>query len=71
MWNFVDWKDLNIDHLGLSSHYIVPELGPEIKFKYSSHKSVDEYKEDKEVSIILCFTTITFIFEAGFLMGCS
>lgn len=38
------WFDTNY-------HYIVPELGPEIKFKYSSHKAVDEYKEAKEIGI--------------------
>lgn len=36
------WFDTNY-------HYIVPELGPEIKFAYSSHKAVAEYKEAKEV----------------------
>ncbi|KAH9299330.1 hypothetical protein KI387_031012 [Taxus chinensis] len=38
------WFDTNY-------HYIVPELGPETKFKYSSHKAVDEYKEAKEIGI--------------------
>ena len=32
------------------SHYIVPELGPDMKFTYSSHKAIDEYKEAKAVS---------------------
>ena len=32
------------------SHYIVPELGPDMKFTYSFHKVVDEYKEAKAVS---------------------
>jgi len=31
--------------------YIVPELGPEFKFKYASHKAVHEYKEAKEIGI--------------------
>lgn len=38
------WFDTNY-------HYIVPELGPEIKFAYSSHKAVEEYKEAKELGI--------------------
>eukprot|EP01018_Ginkgo_biloba_P035189 Gb_23743 [translate_table: standard] len=38
------WFDTNY-------HYIVPELGPEIKFSYSSHKAVDEYKEAKQIGI--------------------
>ncbi|KAL4195570.1 hypothetical protein AMTRI_Chr05g65340 [Amborella trichopoda] len=36
------WFDTNY-------HYIVPELGPDIKFSYSSHKAVSEYKEAKEL----------------------
>lgn len=35
----------------LSSHFIVPELGPDVNFTYASHKAVDEYKEAKAVSI--------------------
>jgi 5-methyltetrahydropteroyltriglutamate--homocysteine methyltransferase len=38
------WFDTNY-------HYIVPELGPEIKFAYSSHRAVVEYKEAKEMGI--------------------
>ncbi|XP_057843185.2 5-methyltetrahydropteroyltriglutamate--homocysteine methyltransferase 1 isoform X1 [Cryptomeria japonica] len=38
------WFDTNY-------HYIVPELGPETKFKYSSRKAVDEYKEAKQIGI--------------------
>eukprot|EP00252_Welwitschia_mirabilis_P004464 TRINITY_DN147_c0_g1_i1.p1 TRINITY_DN147_c0_g1~~TRINITY_DN147_c0_g1_i1.p1 ORF type:complete len:766 (+),score=123.34 TRINITY_DN147_c0_g1_i1:134-2431(+) len=38
------WFDTNY-------HYIVPELGPELSFSYSSHKAVDEYKEAKELGI--------------------
>jgi 5-methyltetrahydropteroyltriglutamate--homocysteine methyltransferase len=38
------WFDTNY-------HYIVPELRPDVKFAYSSHKVVDEYKEAKEVGI--------------------
>ncbi len=34
------------------SHFIVPELGPETKFSYSSRKAVNEYKEAKEVELI-------------------
>ncbi|KAF3779801.1 5-methyltetrahydropteroyltriglutamate--homocysteine methyltransferase 2 [Nymphaea thermarum] len=36
------WFDTNY-------HYIVPELGPEVKFSYASHKAVSEYKEAKEL----------------------
>lgn len=35
------------------SHYIVPELGPDMKFTYASHKAVDEYKEAKAVSLVV------------------
>ncbi|KAL5724999.1 5-methyltetrahydropteroyltriglutamate--homocysteine S-methyltransferase [Ranunculus cassubicifolius] len=38
------WFDTNY-------HYIVPELGPELKFTYASHKAVSEYKEAKELGI--------------------
>ena len=31
------------------SHFIVPELGPDVNFSYASHKAVDEYKEAKAV----------------------
>ncbi|CAL5435693.1 unnamed protein product [Camellia sinensis] len=31
--------------------FIVPELGPEIKFSYASHKAVDEYKEAKALGV--------------------
>ncbi|KAB1226867.1 5-methyltetrahydropteroyltriglutamate--homocysteine methyltransferase [Morella rubra] len=34
------WFDTNY-------HYIVPELGPDVKFSYASHKAVDEFKEAK------------------------
>ncbi|XP_052175512.1 5-methyltetrahydropteroyltriglutamate--homocysteine methyltransferase-like isoform X1 [Diospyros lotus] len=34
------WFDTNY-------HFIVPELGPHIKFSYASQKAVDEYKEAK------------------------
>jgi len=32
-----------------SSHFIVPELGPDMNFTYASHKAVNEYKEAKAV----------------------
>ncbi|PKI73315.1 hypothetical protein CRG98_006253, partial [Punica granatum] len=32
-------------------HYIVPELGPEVKFSYASHKVVEEYKEAKSLGV--------------------
>ncbi|KAF5727553.1 Cobalamin-independent synthase family protein isoform 1 [Tripterygium wilfordii] len=38
------WFDTNY-------HYIVPELGPDVKFSYASHKAVDEYKEAKSLGI--------------------
>ncbi|KAL5703583.1 5-methyltetrahydropteroyltriglutamate--homocysteine S-methyltransferase [Ranunculus cassubicifolius] len=38
------WFDTNY-------HFIVPELGPETKFTYSSHKAVTEYKEAKELGV--------------------
>uniref|UniRef100_A0A0C9RGG8 5-methyltetrahydropteroyltriglutamate--homocysteine S-methyltransferase n=1 Tax=Wollemia nobilis TaxID=56998 RepID=A0A0C9RGG8_9CONI len=38
------WFDTNY-------HYIVPELGPELKLSYASHKAVSEYKEAKELGI--------------------
>ncbi|KAJ9693729.1 hypothetical protein PVL29_009604 [Vitis rotundifolia] len=34
-----------------SSHYIVPELGPEVKFSYASHKAVKEYQEAKALGV--------------------
>ncbi|XP_074289743.1 5-methyltetrahydropteroyltriglutamate--homocysteine methyltransferase-like [Silene latifolia] len=38
------WFDTNY-------HYIVPELGPDMKFTYASHKVVDEYKEAKALGV--------------------
>ncbi|KAH7661583.1 Cobalamin-independent methionine synthase protein [Dioscorea alata] len=38
------WFDTNY-------HFIVPELGPDTKFTYSSHKAVSEYKEAKALGI--------------------
>ncbi|THU74109.1 hypothetical protein C4D60_Mb04t29880 [Musa balbisiana] len=38
------WFDTNY-------HFIVPELGPNTKFSYSSHKPVSEYKEAKALYI--------------------
>uniref|UniRef100_A0A1J3CYW5 5-methyltetrahydropteroyltriglutamate--homocysteine S-methyltransferase n=1 Tax=Noccaea caerulescens TaxID=107243 RepID=A0A1J3CYW5_NOCCA len=38
------WFDTNY-------HYIVPELGPDIKFSYASHKPVVEFKEAKALGI--------------------
>jgi 5-methyltetrahydropteroyltriglutamate--homocysteine methyltransferase len=35
------------------SHFIVPELGPDVKFSYASHKAVTEYKEAKAVSALV------------------
>ncbi|XP_039802949.1 5-methyltetrahydropteroyltriglutamate--homocysteine methyltransferase 1-like [Panicum virgatum] len=38
------WFDTNY-------HFIVPELGPNTKFSYSSHKAVNEYKEAKALGV--------------------
>ncbi|CAM6017462.1 unnamed protein product [Sphagnum balticum] len=38
------WFDTNY-------HFIVPELGPETKFSYSSQKAVNEYREAKKLGI--------------------
>ncbi|XP_030452429.1 5-methyltetrahydropteroyltriglutamate--homocysteine methyltransferase [Syzygium oleosum] len=38
------WFDTNY-------HYIVPELGPDVKFSYASHKAVDEFKEAKALGV--------------------
>uniref|UniRef100_A0A2P2LBI0 Cobalamin-independent methionine synthase MetE N-terminal domain-containing protein n=1 Tax=Rhizophora mucronata TaxID=61149 RepID=A0A2P2LBI0_RHIMU len=55
------WFDTNY-------HYIVPELGPEVKFSYASHKAVDEYKEAKSVSW-LDLVSLTY-FVTSFCCGC-
>ncbi|MBA0637885.1 hypothetical protein Godav_005107 [Gossypium davidsonii] len=38
------WFDTNY-------HFIVPELGPDVRFSYASHKAVDEYKEAKALGV--------------------
>ncbi|PQM33341.1 5-methyltetrahydropteroyltriglutamate--homocysteine methyltransferase-like [Prunus yedoensis var. nudiflora] len=38
------WFDTNY-------HYIVPELGPHIRFSYASDKAVDEFKEAKDLGL--------------------
>ncbi|XP_047049790.1 5-methyltetrahydropteroyltriglutamate--homocysteine methyltransferase 1-like [Lolium rigidum] len=38
------WFDTNY-------HFIVPELGPDTKFAYSSHKAINEYKEAKALGV--------------------
>ncbi|CAM8959604.1 unnamed protein product [Rhodiola kirilowii] len=38
------WFDTNY-------HYIVPELGPDVKFSYASHKAVNEYNEAKALGV--------------------
>uniref|UniRef100_A0A2N9I411 5-methyltetrahydropteroyltriglutamate--homocysteine S-methyltransferase n=1 Tax=Fagus sylvatica TaxID=28930 RepID=A0A2N9I411_FAGSY len=38
------WFDTNY-------HFIVPELSPDVKFSYASHKAVDEFKEAKALGI--------------------
>ncbi|KAM3693192.1 hypothetical protein ACJW31_08G147600 [Castanea mollissima] len=38
------WFDTNY-------HYIVPELGPEVKFSYASHKAIEEFKEAKALGV--------------------
>lgn len=53
------------------SHFIVPELGPDVKFSYASHKAVEEYKEAKAVcfyfnSIVRLFYPLTnWIYRIG------
>ena len=36
------------------SHFIVPEMGPDVEFSYASHKAVEEYKEAKAVCLMDC-----------------
>ncbi|KAJ6422590.1 hypothetical protein OIU84_027538 [Salix udensis] len=36
---------------GTNYHFIVPELGPDVKFSYASHKAVTEYKEAKALGV--------------------
>ncbi|KAL5097298.1 hypothetical protein RYX36_001625 [Vicia faba] len=38
------WFDTNY-------HFIVPKLGPDVKFSYASHKAVDKYKEAKALGV--------------------
>ncbi|KAL6585568.1 hypothetical protein OROMI_002212 [Orobanche minor] len=38
------WFDTNY-------HFIVPELGPDVKFSYASHKAVKEYNEAKALGV--------------------
>ncbi|GAV77303.1 Meth_synt_2 domain-containing protein/Meth_synt_1 domain-containing protein [Cephalotus follicularis] len=38
------WFDTNY-------HFIVPELGPDVKFSYASHKAVTEYSEAKALGV--------------------
>ncbi|KAG6403913.1 hypothetical protein SASPL_136147 [Salvia splendens] len=38
------WFDTNY-------HFIVPELGPDVKFSYGSHKAVNEYNEAKALGV--------------------
>ncbi|XP_057956032.1 5-methyltetrahydropteroyltriglutamate--homocysteine methyltransferase 2-like isoform X2 [Malania oleifera] len=38
------WFDTNY-------HFIVPELGPDVKFSYASHKAVNEFKEAKALGV--------------------
>ncbi|GMJ03759.1 COBALAMIN-INDEPENDENT METHIONINE SYNTHASE, methionine synthesis 1 [Hibiscus trionum] len=38
------WFDTNY-------HFIVPELGPDVKFSYASHKALDEFKEAKALGV--------------------
>ncbi|KAF4350701.1 hypothetical protein G4B88_000839 [Cannabis sativa] len=35
----------------MTNHYIVPELGPDVKFSYASHKAVQEFKEAKALGL--------------------
>lgn len=47
------------------SHFIVPELGPDMKFSYASHKAVTEYKEAKAVGDSVL--PLYYLFITGFL----
>ncbi len=50
-------------HLVECSHFIVPELGPETKFSYSSQKAVNEYREAKQVE--LAPDLLSYLFPSG------
>lgn len=55
-------------YVACCSHYIVPELGPEVTFAYSSHKAVNEYKEAKAVCVhsfelFLLLLSMSFVFR--------
>ncbi|GAY39978.1 hypothetical protein CUMW_048510 [Citrus unshiu] len=39
--------NVSVPAMEMKSHFIVPELGPDVKFSYASHKAVTEYKEAK------------------------
>ncbi|KAK9715898.1 hypothetical protein RND81_06G197300 [Saponaria officinalis] len=52
------WFDTNY-------HYIVPELGPDVKFSYASHKAVEEYKEAKALGVD---TVPTFVGPVSYLL---
>ncbi|KAL9230821.1 hypothetical protein vseg_006121 [Gypsophila vaccaria] len=52
------WFDTNY-------HYIVPELGPDVKFSYASHKALEEYKEAKALGVD---TVPTFVGPVSYLL---
>lgn len=54
------WCHINDIYGHCCSHYIVPELGPDAKFSYASHKAVNEYKEAKAVSWLYPLTIYYF-----------
>ncbi|KAK9699640.1 hypothetical protein RND81_08G186500 [Saponaria officinalis] len=47
------------------THYIVPELGPDVKFSYASHKALEEYKEAKALGVD---TVPTFVGTVSYLL---
>ena len=51
----------------MNSHFIVPELGPDVQFSYASHKAVTEYKEAKAVSVLDMLFRILFIYLSFYL----
>jgi hypothetical protein len=45
---------LKICIFGNAAHFLVPRLGPETKFLYSSQKAADEYREAEQVELCTC-----------------
>ncbi|PRQ16898.1 putative 5-methyltetrahydropteroyltriglutamate--homocysteine S-methyltransferase [Rosa chinensis] len=49
-------NDQMVRYIPTSTHFIVPELGPDVKFLYASHKALKEYKEAKVFFLVQCPT---------------